>query len=76
MTNVPNNMREMWTDLYILYDSHYNMKNTEEDWNNFWTEATKLYLKYNGNLMLVKFVDAIAEEYGTRMKRGTSNETV
>ena len=72
MTNVPSGIREMWTDIYVLFDTHYNMKNTEADWNDFWSEAERLYIKHDGHPMLVKFIDAIAEEYGSRMKRGYS----
>ena len=46
MTNVPNNLREMWADVYRLFDMNYNMKNDEESWKKFWDQATQIVEKY------------------------------
>ena len=46
MTNLPPKLREMWTELYILFDSHFKMPNTEEAWKEYWLKAMDLYHKY------------------------------
>ena len=47
MTNVPNNIREMWKDIYCLFDVNYNMQNTPEAWKSFWDQAAKIQEKYD-----------------------------
>lgn len=47
MTNVPNEIREMWADLYRLFDVSYNMENSKESWQKFWDTATKIRNKYS-----------------------------
>lgn len=58
MTNVPNDIREMWADVYRLFDVSYNMKNDAESWKRFWDSANQIRDKYEcpeliGLLMVV-----------------------
>ena len=57
MTNVPQDIRDMWKDVYVLFDSHYNMPNTPESWKAFWEKTQEIQQKYNnphlGTLMIV-----------------------
>lgn len=69
MTNVPDNIRSIWTDLYKFYDIHYLMNDTADDWTVFWDDAEKIYHRYDGYPLLVKIITAIAEEFETRLKK-------
>ena len=57
MTNVPNEIREMWADVYRLFDVNYNMPNTADAWKKFWDQAEQLREKYGqyqiGALLIV-----------------------
>jgi len=57
MTNVPQEVREMWADVYRLFDMNYNMKNDADSWKKFWDQAEQLREKYGqyqiGALLLV-----------------------
>ena len=46
MTNVPQELRDMWADVYRLFDSHYNMKNTPEAWKEYWDRVAEINDKY------------------------------
>ena len=70
MTNVPDENRELWTDLYKFYDIHYLMGNTAEDWSTFWDDAEQIYKRHDGKPLLIKFITAIAEDFESRLKKG------
>ena len=57
MTNVPNEIREMWADVYRLFDVNYNMENNADSWKKFWDQAEVIRQKYDpyqvGALLLV-----------------------
>ena len=73
MTNVPQDIRERWTDLYKLFDRFFLMQNTDEDWNAFWTEAKALLKKGHGNIRLQEGIYVIADYFSDRMKAETKN---
>lgn len=52
MTNVPQDIRDMWADIYRLFDLHYNMDNTAEAWKKFWDQAGELQEKYKNPHLL------------------------
>lgn len=45
MTNVPDNIRALWKDIYVLFDTHWNMDNTAKAWEEFWEKAKEIYGK-------------------------------
>ena len=46
MTNVPDDVRQAWKELYILFDTNYNMDGSEEAWIEYWLfEATPVERK-------------------------------
>lgn len=61
MTNVPNNLREMWSDVYKLFDMNYLIPNTEEGWGSFWEQALKLYDKYNRSKSIIQMVITVTD---------------
>ena len=68
MTNVPANIREMWTDLYVFFDTHYLMENTEEAWKSFWADAKTLFEKHHENRLITGGVLLVADYVSERMK--------
>ena len=62
MTNVPGEIREIWTDLYKLFDKHYAMDIREqESWDAYWKDAIELTKKYQEVPTVIDFVDVISE---------------
>ena len=68
MTNVPPEIREIWTDLYKLFDIHYRMQNTEQDWKEFWKHAQEIYRKHGKNERLFEMLVLVADIISDRMK--------
>ena len=60
MTNVPESIRDIWKDIYILFDTSYNMTGTEQDWLNFWETAKGIYAKCPSESLKRHFTDIIA----------------
>lgn len=60
MTNVPDNVREAWKDLYILFDENYNMDGSQEAWEAYWNQASQLIIKHGDNVPMLKILEAIA----------------
>lgn len=67
-TNVPTKIREMWTDLYKLFDSHYRMPNTEEAWKDFWKCGKELVDKYEENKRFLEGLFIVCDMISDRMK--------
>ena len=68
MTNVPQRIRDFWTDMYVLFDRNYLMPNTREAWDSFWKQATEVGKKYEGCPYLVKMFDLVSLMIEDRMK--------
>ena len=68
MTNVPQTIRDMWTDLYKVFDKHYKLKNTEADWNSFWKDAFAIAEKYGKPEKLVSAIFLVGEVIEERVK--------
>ena len=69
MTNVPDPVREMWTDLYKLFDIHYLMENTDEAWASFWNDSSMLWEKHGRNSFIVDGAWIVAKYIEHRMKQ-------
>lgn len=68
MTNVPTEIREIWTDLYKLFDKHFLMPNEDDAWISFWDDARVIYEKGHKNEKLYTGLVAISDYLGDRMK--------
>lgn len=75
MTNVPTNIREMWTELYKLFDRYYQIPNTPEAWTEFWKAAQALSNKYN-NKRLTEGCCVVADCISDRMKAEIRTEQI
>lgn len=68
MTNVPNDLRDMWTDLYKLFDIHYRMENTVEEWGKFLNHAKEVWEKHNRNERLMSMINIVIDMIGDRIR--------
>ena len=76
MTNVPEPIRNAWKDLYILFDRHYSMDGSEEQWEKYWLEAMELIKKHDG-IPLLDLIEATAKQIEAFVKqRNEQNKSV
>lgn len=68
MTNVPQKLRDLWSDLYVLFDRNYLMENSEKSWDSFWSQAMQLQRKYEGCPYMFKALDLVSSMIDARMK--------
>lgn len=48
MTNVPDRVRNLWKELYILFDKNFLMDvSNQENWDRFWEEGVEIVKRYN-----------------------------
>ena len=77
MTNVPENIRQCWKELYILFDTNYNMDGSEEAWIQYWKQAKAIVMKYGDEIPLLQICEAIANMIHAFVnKRKTGNKSV
>jgi len=64
MTNLPNDLREMWADIYRAFDECYGIANKDERWERFHELITRVKEKHNYNAMsiLINAVYDLLEE--------------
>ena len=62
MTNVPDNLRDLWKEIYILFDKHFMMDpSREEDWKAFWDDGKKIHQKYEQVPCVVELLATVAD---------------
>ena len=71
MTNVPEELREVWKEIYVLFDSHYKMPNTAEAWDGFWAEAEGIMNRHE-DMHLLELLIAVSELIADRMRETAS----
>jgi len=70
MTNVPDDLRQMWKDVYVLFDSNYLLENTEEAWKAYWDKAAKIYGEYASKYpQILDMINIATEIIEARIKR-------
>ena len=73
MTNVPDAVRKIWTEIYVLFDKHYQMENTAESWNQFWEDVREVYHRNGNNQRIldasILLADCIADRMRERMEK-------
>jgi len=67
MTNVPQNLRDLWKDIYVLFDKNYLMENNKESWDSFWQQAGEITEKYGQSKYLFKMFDLVSFMIDQRM---------
>ena len=77
-TNVPDDIREMWKDVYVLFDTHFNMDTDDQDaWNAFWAEAMKVNEKHLAIPCVIDLLTTVSEmiaKFSTKRKGVNNNE--
>jgi len=76
MTNVPENIREAWADVYRLFDVSYNMDGSTEAWIRFWDVGNKLIQKYGNDIPVMELLEGTAHALEDITKRRNKNETL
>lgn len=62
MTNVPNEIRDMWREIYVLFDTNYKINvSNPADWQSFWKQANAIYDKSGQNQAVLGVLNAVAD---------------
>lgn len=61
MTNVPNNIREIWADVYRLYDVNYDMPKSPTAWQDYWQQVEAITKKHGSSWELTKMIVLVTE---------------
>ena len=69
MTNVPQNIRDAWADVYKLFDVSYGMTGSQDEWEQYWKRATELIQKYGDNVPLLGILESVAHMIETFVKQ-------
>ena len=67
-TNVPQEIRDLWTDAYVLFDSHYMMEDTQDNWEGLAKDFALLYIKHHYNERFADFYDILCRMIVDRME--------
>ena len=71
MTNVPDDIRTLWTDLYKLFDVHFKMDiHSITDWNAYWADAQKIWEKSGREKAVLSLVTDTADLIVNCSRRG------
>lgn len=60
MTNVPEKIRDAWSDVYRLFDISYKMDGSQDAWIQYWDKANKLVQKYGDEIPLLELLESVA----------------
>jgi len=61
-TNVPNEVRSLWTDVYKVFDKHYQMDISDEKaWTAFWGDVIPLWEKYGKTDEITRLLTVVGE---------------
>ena len=62
MTNVPDKIRQIWTDLYKLFDLHFKMDiHSEADWKSYWEDGQKIWENSGRNEAILALINDTAD---------------
>lgn len=56
---LPQELRDIWTDLYALHATFNGMGNTVDDWTTFWKTAVSVIRKHNDSKLAEELVMAV-----------------
>ena len=69
MTNVPNELRDIWTDAYKLFDVHYKMENTTDAWATLLNHCKEVWEKHGQSEQMMILIHAIVDMIGYQKKQ-------
>lgn len=78
VTNVPQTIRDAWTDIYRLFDIHYNMDGSEQAWTEYWNKANAIIQKYGDDVPMLEMTEAVAHliEHFVKQREQPKNESL
>ena len=68
-TNVPDDIRSIWTDAYVLFDNFYLMDDDDKNWQKLAEEFAKIYMKHKENVHVGEFYDIICRMIKERIEK-------
>lgn len=71
---LPQDLRDIWTDMYSLHANFNAMGNSVEEWTAFWKTSVSIMKKHNDNKLAQELVLAIAEYLGEERKQMAKEE--
>lgn len=69
MTNVPQEIRNIWTEMYKVFDRHYLLEDSQEGWESYWHDAQSIWEKNGRNERISSGFGLLADVIGDRIKR-------
>ena len=76
MKKVPDRIRDMWRDVYVLFAKHYGMDcDKQESWNSFWEDAHPLIEKYQDIDSFIELIGNVSQLIYKLWTRGDKDET-
>lgn len=69
MTNVPQDIRDIWTEMYKVFDRHYLLKDSQEGWESYWREAQSIWVAHGMNERISSGFGLLADVIGDRIKQ-------
>ena len=61
-TNVPDEVRAIWTDVYKLFDQHFKMDTgSPEAWDSFWNDVSALWKKHGKKDAVASLLNSVAD---------------
>ncbi len=62
MTNVPDDIRALWVDVYKMFDLHYRMDIASTNaWEAFWHDSAEIWDKYGRKDAVVGLLASVAD---------------
>lgn len=71
---LPQNLRDIWTDMYSLHANFNDMGNTVEEWTAYWKTAVSIVKKHNDNKLAHELALAISEYLDSERKQMAKEE--
>lgn len=73
MTNVPDDLRQLWREIYTVFDKNYLMDTSkQESWNKYWDDATEVLKKYPEVPCVIDIFGTMSEMIG-KLAAGRKN---
>ena len=71
---LPQELRDIWTDMYSLHANFNAMGNTVEEWTTFWKTTVSIIKKHNDNKLAQELAIAIADFLDAERKQMAKEE--
>ena len=76
MTNVPQEIRDAWADIYKLFDVNYGMNGSQDAWEKYWLQAAELIKKHGDNVPMLEILYAVAHMIEEFVKKRNGEKSI